>query len=127
MNHSHLNSLLLKFKERKDALDEAEAVAKAIRAEASELEDQILEVLNTLDLDSVAIDGISAKRVTKWRAKYVPDQWSAIVSWAVANGYDYLVQRRLNDTKVLELVDGGIQLPEGLSMETYTDLSFRRS
>jgi len=39
----------------------------------------------------------------------------------------YLIQRRLNDSKVLELVDNGVPLPDGLTIEGYDDLAFRRS
>lgn len=122
-----LNALLQQFREKRDALDVAEQNAKAARAEVHALEAQILERLEALDVESVAAEGLNVKRVEKWRAKYDPARWSEIVSWAVDNGFDYLVQRRLNDAKIMELIDQGIRLPDGLSVECYSDLSFRRS
>lgn len=118
---------MTQFREKRDALDVAEQAAKAARAEVHALESQILEMLEALDIESVAADGLNVKRVEKWRAKYDPARWSEIVSWAVSNGFDYLVQRRLNDAKIMELIDQGIRLPDGLSVECYSDLSFRRS
>jgi len=122
-----INILLQQFREKRDALDVAEQAAKAARAEVHALETQILDTLEALDIESVAAEGLNVKRVEKWRAKYDPARWSEIVSWAVANGFDYLVQRRLNDAKIMELIDQGIRLPDGLSVECYSDLSFRRS
>ena len=81
----------------------------------------------TKDGAKVSEHGLTATMRTKWRAKYEPDQWPAIFKWAAESGRDYLIHRRLSDAKVMELVDEGVSLPDGLTTEAYPSLDFRRS
>lgn len=60
------------------------------------------------------------------RAKYDPEKWANIVKWAAETGNDHIVQRRLTDSRVVELVANGVALPDGLTLETYTKVSVRR-
>ena len=63
----------------------------------------------------------------KWRATYEPEQWAAIASWAATTGRAHLIQRRLNDRAVMELVDNGTPLPDGLTVKSFPELSYRRA
>ena len=60
------------------------------------------------------------------RAKYEPEKWDDIVKWAAATGNQHIVQRRMTDARVLALVLEGVVLPDGLTLEPYTKVSFRR-
>lgn len=80
----------------------------------------------TEDGDSVKASGLTVTIRRKIAVKYTPEKWSAVVRWAVENQYDYIVQRRLSDAKVLELIDLGVVLPDGLELEPYTRLDVRR-
>ncbi len=91
------------------------------------METDINAKMQELGIESAAEDGVSISIKTKWRARYDPDLWADIMKWAATNGVSYILQRRLNDAKIMELVDNGIALPEGLSVESYQDLAFRRS
>lgn len=114
-----------------DESDALTAKQKDINARMGDIERDIREAMknagkvNDGDADTVA--GVMRMTIRqKWRAGYEPDKWSDIVRWCVENGYDYLIQRRLSDAKVMDLVDNGISLPDGLQVSPYEDVDFRR-
>lgn len=71
--------------------------------------------------------GISIFLSDKTRATYDPAQWENIVRWAVETGKPWIVQRRLADKKIADMVDDGVELPPGLNVEHYTEISHRRA
>lgn len=60
------------------------------------------------------------------RAKYDPEQWDAIVKWAVESGNQHIIQRRMTDARVKALMVEGVAFPDGLTLEAYIKTSFRR-
>jgi hypothetical protein len=61
------------------------------------------------------------------RAKYDPETWESIVKWAVESGNSHIIQRRMTDARVKALMDEGVVLPDGLTLEPYIKTSFRRN
>jgi hypothetical protein len=127
METNTLGELCAAFRAKRDQLDEIEAQAKAARKTCDELEGEIMRRLEASGAESISAAGITFTVKTKFRASYDPAEWSEIVRWAAGSGLDYIVQRRLNDAKILELVDKGVILPDGLTIQSYKDLTFRRS
>ena len=127
MTNPTLGDLIRSWKQQKALVEEHEAAAKSARALLDDMETDINAKMHELGIESAAEDGVSISIKTKWRARYDPDLWADIMKWAATNGVSYILQRRLNDAKIMELVDNGIALPEGLSVESYQDLAFRRS
>jgi hypothetical protein len=122
-----LGDLIRAWKEQKAAVEDLEREAKTARFMLVDIEEEIHSKMQELGIESASEDGVSVSTKTKWRAKYEPELWGEIVKWAANSGLDYVVQRRLNDAKIMELVDNGIALPQGLTVESYNDLAFRRS
>ena len=122
-----LGDLITWWKSQKTSVESHESQAKAARSLLNDIEADILAKMRDAGLESVAQDGVSLTIRKKFRAKYDPEQWESLINWAAQNGMTYLIQRRLNDSKVLELVDNGVPLPDGLTIEGYDDLAFRRS
>lgn len=127
MTNPTLGDLIRSWKKQKALVEEYESAAKSARGLLDDMEIDINAKMRELGIESAAEDGVSISVKTKWRARYNPELWADIVQWAAANGVAYIVQRRMNDAKIMELVDNGIALPEGLSVESYQDLAFRRS
>lgn len=111
--------------------DETDAQLSSIKESMEKVDHDILEAMSaagmTKDGAKVAEHGLTVTRRTKWRAKYDPEKWADIFKWAAENGKEYLIHRRLSDAKVMELVDEGVQLPDGLTTEAFPSLDFRRS
>jgi hypothetical protein len=111
-------------------IDEREKLATADRElskEKERLEASLLSFHNESGLDSLSGAGLSVSFDGEaMRAKYEPDRWAEIVKWAVSTGNDHIIQRRLTDAKVLDLIEQGVELPAGLTVENYTKLSVRR-
>lgn len=127
----NLSELLTAFRAEKDVQDILNADLAASRKRADELEQSILAEMERNGFDSdgskFSDGGMTVTRRTKWRAKYDPALWPQIVAWANESGNSHIIQRRLSDKPVMELIDCGVALPEGLSAESYVDLDFRRS
>lgn len=121
-----LSDLLATYRTHRDRLDEVLAEEKAIREQMEAVESDIRSAMSAAGLESAKGGGMSVTATTKWRARYDPEKWAQVVAWCVAQGRPDLVQRRLNDAKIMELVDSGVGLPEGLNVESFPDLLFRR-
>ena len=115
------------FRQIRDEIDEVEGRLKILKQELHNQEVKILEHLSENGIDSIKAAGVTFSVKEKFRATYDPELWPRIMDWATGAGYQHIIQRRLSDAKVLELIDAGVALPEGLSIQSYKDLAFRRS
>lgn len=108
-------------------LDTLEEQAKELRVKREGIKHAIKITLDADGVDRASAHGLTVSLREKWRAKYIPDLWQRVVAWAISEGHSQIVQRRLTDAAVMELVDNGVPLPEGLSVEPFTDLDVRRT
>lgn len=126
-----ISDLLAMLRAAKDEKDELNAGLKDANRRESELERAIIARMESQGLtkhgDKVSSAAGTFTRQTKWRAKYTPEKWPAIVAWCAANDRTDLIQRRTADSRIMELVDQGAPLPDGIEPESYTDCLFRRS
>jgi hypothetical protein len=122
--------LLEQYAEILHRRDEVQAALFAVRQELDTIEAAIKDAMHGQGMgagDKVAASGITCTLRDKWRTKYVPEKWESILRWAVNTGHEYIVQRRTSDTKIVAFVAEGGTLPDGLGLESYLDLDFRRS
>lgn len=126
----NLSDLLTEKRRLQDAIDAINRELSEAKRVNDDLERQILDAMTaqgmTEDGAKLTAGGITVTRKTKWRAKYEPEKWEAVHKWLVDSGYGYCIHRRMTDSKIMELVDSGVALPDGLGVESYTDLDFRR-
>ncbi len=113
-----------------DRLDELDAQRKEISARMADVESVIHARMKaegkTADGDGEKCGGLSITMKHKFRARYDPEKWNDIFASLAASGHSHLIKRQLVDSRVMDLVDSGVPLPDGLSVEPYTDLSIRR-
>lgn len=125
-----IDELLAQLRNEKDWQDELNANLAKSKAKADALERDILATMkeNGLDADGakVSASGMTVTLRHKFRAAYDPEKWASVVKWAADTGHEYIIQRRLSDRPVLELMDSGVALPDGLSVTSYEDLDCRR-
>jgi hypothetical protein len=126
METKTIGGLLAKLRKAQDSKDELNAALNLINKEIGDVERDLLDVMKESGQVKAADNFISVSLGQKWRATYDPAKWPGIVKWAVETGNDHIIQRRMTDTKVMELVDTGVELPDGLGVESFPDLSFRR-
>ena len=110
--------------DEKDRVAQRDAELSKMKAE---LEGELRRFHETSGLDQFRGAGLTISVSEKLRATYEPEQWANIAKWAVDTGHEYIIQRRLTDKKVLELIDNGVPLPDGLTVKGYTDISIRRN
>lgn len=113
--------------------NEKERLNGLLSAESKKEVDVERKILDAMDSCGLTADGQkvgsafgTATRQTKWRAVYDPEKWPEVVKWCAENGRTDLIQRRLSDARVMEIVDRGETLPDGITPQSYTDLLFRR-
>lgn len=127
----NLDELLQALRNEKDWQDELNGNLAKSKAKADMIEAEIVAKMKEAGLDNdgakVSANGMTVTLRHKFRAAYDPAKWSQVVKWAVDTGHEYIIQRRLSDKPVLELMDNGTPLPDGLSVTSYEDLDFRRS
>jgi len=112
-----------------DELDIIDQQKKELASKMSDIERRIGEAMRNagkVEGDAERCGGLMMTVQLKFRAAYSPEKWPDIMRWCVENGHNYLIQRRLSDGKILDLVDAGVALPDGLTLEPYTDLAMRR-
>lgn len=113
----------------REIIDEKEAIGqrdKALSAEKSAIERDLIQYSETSGLDKFSASGMSVSITDAMRFKYDPAKWSDILKWAVDNNYDYIVHRRTSDAKIEELMLEGVALPDGLTPDPYKAISTRR-
>jgi hypothetical protein len=121
-----LESTLVSLRALRDRKDTLNAELKAIGEQEDACEHALLDWHKATNLQSVKGGGLTVSFKADFHAKYSPELWPEIVKWAVETGNDHIIQRRLGDAKVIELVDNGIALPDGLTLEQYVKLNIRR-
>jgi hypothetical protein len=114
----------------RSVIDEREELArqdKILSERKSRIERELMQFHESTGLESCSGAGMSVTfNDDAMRAKYDPEQWPGIVKWAVESGHDYIIQRRLTDAKILDLVANGVALPEGLTLEPFVKMNIRR-
>jgi uncharacterized protein YlxW (UPF0749 family) len=126
IEETSITETLSKLRQVRDQIDQANAALSSLKQQEQHLERKLEDYHQQTGLDSVKGGGLTVSFAPAFRATYTPELWPEIVKWAVASGNGHIVQRRLTDAKVIELVDNGVALPEGLSLESYTKMSIRR-
>jgi len=122
-----IGDLIGRYADLDAQIDQLTAEAEPLRAEREECKAAIKAAMDEAGTDKAAAAGLSVSIVQKDRAAYDPAEWPSIVRWAIETGNDHIVQRRLTDAKVLELVRNGVALPWGLTIEPYRDLRITRA
>lgn len=121
------SDLLGELFEVTNLIDDLNEKFSAAYARRKEIENRLVELHNATGLSSLSNEQISVSFTPNTpRAVPNPEDWDNIHKWFVENGYGYCVHRRLSDSKVMELLTSGVELPKGLDFEFYTKVSFRR-
>jgi len=108
-------------------VDERDVITSRLIDQREECRTAIMRLMVAQGTEKASAAGLTVSTREKFRARYEPDKWPDIVRWAVESGNDHIVQRRLTDAKVLELIDNGVPLPDGLGVEAFTALDVRRT
>lgn len=110
-----------------EALSDLDHRAGLLREARGKIDAEIFGIMDAQGVDVVGVPGRRVAIETVWRAKYDPAKWPDVVRWAIERGYDHIVQRRLSDRKVMELVDANVPLPDGLSVESFREVRYRKA
>ena len=122
----NITELLTELRSIRDEREQLASRDKALSDRESYIKDRLMDYHVSTGLDSVSGGGLTISYKEKLRAGYDPEKWTDIMRWAVNTGHEYLIQRRLTDSRVADLATSGVELPEGLRIETFTDISVRR-
>lgn len=124
MTKQELDEKIALLKAAIDEGDRINALKSENHAVREALEREILEQLK--DDDKMSHAGLTVYRKEKPRATYQPEKWDAIAAWAMETGNMHIIQRRLTDSRVEDLVQNGVPLPDGLAIEYVPELGTRR-
>lgn len=108
------------------------------RSRLSELDGRLSKKKQAIEmqlLDLHAETGLSAMKgggmsvsfdENAMRATVQPEHWESVKKWLCDNGHSSAIQRRLTDNAIIEMVQGGVALPEGLTLVSYVKINARR-
>ena len=114
---------LLDDKERLNA--ELSDINKAI----GKIESRLSDYCEKVGVDQIKADGVLSVSVKKTlRIGYDKDNWDALVEWAATTGNHHIVQRRISERPVRELMDTlGDDFPAHLfTYDEYSKVSHKR-
>lgn len=114
---------LRRIRDEKDRLNEQ---LSALNKQEDALKAKLLSYHEASGLDRVANDQLTVSFKESIRGKVDPERWKEFFAWAVATGNTHVCYRQISSTKLAELAQNGEALPEGVTLETYTDVNIRR-
>lgn len=121
------DELLTRLRNVMDEQDTTNQRLAELRADRDSIEAKLLDLHKTTKLTTFANDALTVSVAPNtMRVGYEPEKWDGIVKFFVEAGRTDLVQRRLSEGKILELLDSGAPLPDGLKFDGYTKISVRR-
>lgn len=109
-----------------DEIDTHTAALKDLNKRWDELERFLEEQGETLGLRSFSNDHITATLVSDLRVNYDPEKWADLLRWSLDTGNLGVVQRRLGDRVLKDLLDSGQAIPPGVTFLPYTKVLIRR-
>lgn len=77
-----------------------------INKEIAKIERRLSEYCEKVGVDQIKADGVLSVTVKKiLRIGYDKDRWNNLVEWAASTGNTHIVQRRISERPVMELMD----------------------
>lgn len=119
--------ILARFRQLSDELDKVKAHEKRLNAEWDELEKAIAEESERQGVPSFSANGVRVKVEPAYRVSYDPSRWGELLGWAANTGNLAVIQRRIGEKAVLDLIDAGQGTPPGVELSTYTKVSVTRN
>jgi hypothetical protein len=121
------DELLSELRSVMDEQDETNKRLSDLRVRRDAIEARLIDLHKVTKLTTFANDVLTVNVAPDtMRVGYDPDRWDSIVKFFVDAGRIDVVQRRLSESKILELLDSGAELPDGLKFDGYTKISVRR-
>jgi hypothetical protein len=102
---------------------ELTATDSDLSKQESAIKAKLLSYHAATGLSQLSSDKLTVSFRQEMRVGYVPEKWEDLMKWAVDGGYGYIFQRRLSDSKVMDLVQSGVPMPDGFKFDPYVDVS----
>ena len=118
--------LLTELRQLLDKRDEVNLTVAAINERRNQVEYELQKLAERTGLDSFSNDVLTVSVKTETVVGYDPEYWGSLMEWAVRTNNTHIIQRRVSTRPVMELVDNGIEMPEGIKFETITKVNTRR-
>jgi hypothetical protein len=118
--------LLNELRELLDEKDDLNNTLSKVNKRREEVEYLIQQLAERTGLDSFSNDVLTVSVKKDTVVSYEPERWNDMVAWAVATNNLHIIQRRVSTKPVLELIDNGIEMPEGIKFTEMTRVNTRR-
>lgn len=95
-----------------------------LQDQRSQVESEVFKKMQAEGIDKSGIDGLTVNVKSDLSARIT--DWDKLYSYINSNNCYNLLHRRINTTAFKELVNSGT-IPDGVEVEAYEKLSFRKS
>lgn len=121
-------ALLREYKSVLSLLDALGDLDKKLTELRSAMKEEFIRRADVEGVEKFSGDGLTVTVKNKTVVKYDPEKWDEILKGLVEKGYGFCVYRQLSAGKVQELMDSGVRLPDGLSLDSsIKEVSHRRT
>ena len=121
-----VDTIARRYREIVDEQDVHKAAIKHLDIERKELDRKLFALRDELGLDRFPTKHITLSVVDRSVTRYDPEHFTSIVEWAIEHGLVSILQRRFSDGKIAALAADGVELPEGMWIESVTRVNHRR-
>ena len=127
MSQEELNNkeIITKLRSIMDEKDQIKAREKELNQEKEYMEGLLIPMMRAEGINKFSSDGIGTASIKPKIVYQVPD-WNVIHEFIIKNNEPGLLQKRLSESKIKELLEGGIEVP-GIKKIELDKVNFRRS
>lgn len=121
-----IGDLLTQLRAIRDEKESRAEYDKKLQGREMAIRAQLFQYHADSGLAFIANDLISVSFSQKLTCRVDPEKWESFFKWAVESGNHHVLYHQASDAKLLELSNGGVAMPEGVSFSAYTDWKVTR-
>lgn len=127
MSQEGLNNkeILVRLREISEEKDQIKTREKELNGQKEYLTSILIPMMREEGIDKFSTKGVGTASI-KTKVVYSAENWDVIHKFMIDNNEPSLLQKRLNETKIKELQEGGIEVL-GIKKLELDKLNFRRS
>lgn len=123
---TEVNAAMAQLRQVIDLREKIAELDRELSQRRESLERILLDFHETSGLEQLRAGGLSITFNPALRPRIDPEKWDGIYEWAVHTGNTQCLYRQVAQAKFLELIEQGSQMPEGVTVESYTKINTRR-
>lgn len=120
-NETNIGELLADLRNVRDQKDKLNEALGALAKQELAIKAKAMAYHEATGLSQIGDERLTVSFAAKMRPRVDPEKWEAVMRWAVDTGNWHILYKQLCQDKVVELATSGTALPDGMTIEGFTD------